>query len=60
MTTPQQHIFNDDAFAKMKPGARVINVARGGVIDDDALVRALDAGSVCAADATILHHHSCC
>ena len=41
-----QGIFNDDAFAKIKPGARIVNVARGGVIDDAALARALDGGKV--------------
>ena len=41
-----QGIFNDDAFAKMKRGARLVNVARGGVVDDASLVRALDAGIV--------------
>ncbi|KAI5010320.1 hypothetical protein ZWY2020_012457 [Hordeum vulgare] len=39
----------DEAFAKMKKGVRIINVARGGVIDEDALVRALDAGIVAQA-----------
>lgn len=39
-------ILNDETFAKMKKGVRIINVARGGVIDEEALVRALDAGIV--------------
>ncbi len=39
-------MFNDDAFSKMKKGARVVNVARGGVIDEAALARALDNGQV--------------
>jgi D-3-phosphoglycerate dehydrogenase / 2-oxoglutarate reductase len=39
-------IFNDESFAKMKTGVRIINVARGGVIDEDALVRALESGKV--------------
>ena len=33
----------------MKRGARVVNVARGGVIDDESLVRALDSGVVAQA-----------
>ncbi|CAI8601543.1 unnamed protein product [Vicia faba] len=37
------------AFAKMKKGVRIINVARGGVIDEDALVKALDSGIVAQA-----------
>ena len=41
-----QGIFNDEAFAKIKKGARIVNVARGGVIDDDALARAIDAKQV--------------
>ncbi|XP_062191729.1 D-3-phosphoglycerate dehydrogenase 1, chloroplastic-like [Phragmites australis] len=42
-------IFNEESFAKMKTGVRIINVARGGVIDEDALVRALDSGKVAQA-----------
>ncbi|KAI8110031.1 hypothetical protein M9435_001711 [Picochlorum sp. BPE23] len=49
LTPDTKGLFGDDAFAKMKKGARIINVARGGVIDDDALARALDAGIVAGA-----------
>lgn len=49
MTPETKGLFNDALFAKMKKGARVVNVARGGVIDDDALARALDAGIVAGA-----------
>jgi D-3-phosphoglycerate dehydrogenase len=38
-----------DAFAKMRAGVRVLNVARGGLIDDDALKEALDSGRVAGA-----------
>lgn len=49
LTPGTKKMFNDEAFAKMKRGAYIANVARGGVIDDDALARALDAGVVAAA-----------
>nr|VDD00124.1 unnamed protein product [Brassica oleracea] len=46
LTPATNKILNDETFAKMKKGVRIVNVARGGVIDEDALVRALDAGIV--------------
>lgn len=49
LTPATEKIFNDEAFAKMKKGARIVNVARGGVIDEDALLKALDAGIVAQA-----------
>jgi D-3-phosphoglycerate dehydrogenase len=39
----------DKIFGKCKKGVRIINVARGGVIDESAHVRALDAGIVAQA-----------
>lgn len=42
-------MLNDEAFAKMKKGVRIINVARGEVVDEAALARALDSGKVAAA-----------
>ncbi len=51
-----QGMFNDDAFSKIKKGARIINVARGGVIDDHALARALDAGQVAQVQLTLAAH----
>ncbi|KAK3143529.1 hypothetical protein QOZ80_4AG0301430 [Eleusine coracana subsp. coracana] len=49
LTPATNKMLNDETFAKMKKGVRIINVARGGVIDEDALVRALDAGIVAQA-----------
>lgn len=49
LTPGTKNMLNDEAFAKMKRGARVVNVARGGVIDEAALARALDSGVVAAA-----------
>ncbi len=48
--TPETEGFlNDEAFAKMRDGVRVLNVARGGLIDEAALERALDSGKVAGA-----------
>ncbi len=45
--TPETEGFlNAEAFAKMRDGARVLNVARGGLIDEAALKEALDSGKL--------------
>ncbi|CAA2965942.1 D-3-phosphoglycerate dehydrogenase 2, chloroplastic [Olea europaea subsp. europaea] len=49
LTPSTNRVFNDETFSKMKKDVRIINVARGGVIDEDALVRALDNGTVAQA-----------
>ncbi|PNX78419.1 D-3-phosphoglycerate dehydrogenase chloroplastic-like [Trifolium pratense] len=49
LTPTTNKVFNENTFAKMKKGVRIINVARGGVIDEDALVKALDSGIVAQA-----------
>lgn len=49
LTPSTSKIFNDQCFATMKKGVRIINVARGGVIDEDALLRALLSGIVAQA-----------
>ena len=36
-------------LAKMKPTARILNVARGGIIDETALVSALEVGTIAGA-----------
>ena len=38
--------LNDEAFAKMRDGVRIINVARGELVDHEALQRALESGKV--------------
>lgn len=48
--TPETEGFIDaGAFARMRDGVRVLNVARGGLIDEDALKDALDSGKVAGA-----------
>jgi len=42
----KEYVIDAAAFAKMKKGAGIINAARGGVIDEVALVEALDSGQL--------------
>ncbi|KAI8016427.1 hypothetical protein LOK49_LG05G03397 [Camellia lanceoleosa] len=49
LTPTTSKILNDECFSKMKKGVRIVNVARGGVIDEEALVRALSSGIVAQA-----------
>ena len=44
-----QPILGDAEFQKMKDGAIVVNVARGGVVDESALLAALESGKIRAA-----------
>lgn len=44
-----RHMINKDAFAMMKDNVRIINCARGGVIDEDALYDAIVSGKVAGA-----------
>ncbi|XVF64123.1 hypothetical protein PTKIN_Ptkin09bG0142100 [Pterospermum kingtungense] len=49
LTPATSKMFNDEAFSRVKRGVRIVNVARGGVIDEEALLRALDSGVVAQA-----------
>ena len=46
LTPDTAKLFNAKSFAKVKRGVRIINVARGGVIDEDDLLEALESGVV--------------
>jgi len=49
LTRETHHLLDAAAFAAMKPTASVINIARGELIDQDALFEALQAGTIASA-----------
>ncbi len=49
LTPETRHYLSDAEFAAMKPTAYVTNVTRGGTIDQEALVRALQSGQIAGA-----------
>jgi len=49
LTRDTRKMINDEALGKMKRTAWLINCARGPIVDTEALVRALDAGSIAGA-----------
>ena len=46
LTPSSRHMLDARTLAQAKPGVRIVNVARGPLIDEPALVQALDAGRV--------------
>lgn len=49
LTNETRNLISKPQFAKMKKGVRIINCARGGIIDEEALLEAIDAGIVAGA-----------
>lgn len=49
LTPDSKAMLNAEAFGKMKDGVRIVCAARGGVIDEEALLAALESGKVAAA-----------
>ncbi|MEM9975008.1 MAG: phosphoglycerate dehydrogenase, partial [Pseudomonadota bacterium] len=49
LTDKTRNILSADAIAKLKPGVRIVNCARGGLVDEAALAEALKSGHVAGA-----------
>jgi len=46
LTDQNRHQFGDACFSSMKDGVLIVDAARGGIIDEEALLRALESGKV--------------
>ena len=55
MLPENYHLINDKVFAQMKDGAILVNTSRGDVIDESALLAALDSGKLAAFGADVVH-----
>ncbi|ABI75670.1 D-isomer specific 2-hydroxyacid dehydrogenase family protein [Hyphomonas neptunium ATCC 15444] len=58
LTPETRHMFNAAAFGRMKPSAVLINSARGGLVDDTALLAALESGQILGAGLDVYESES--
>lgn len=54
LNAQSEDMFNEDTFKKMKDGAYFINTARGGIVDEVALLNALENGKLAGAAVDVL------
>lgn len=54
LTPETKEIFNESAFKKMKPSAIFVNTSRGGVVDQDALIKALQEKTIWGAGLDVM------
>lgn len=46
LTPSTKHLINASSIEKMKQGVRIVNVSRGGIIEEKALIQALESGKI--------------
>ena len=56
LTAETRHMISDKEFALMKPTAFIINTARGAIVDEKALVRALKSKKIAGAGLDVFEH----
>jgi D-3-phosphoglycerate dehydrogenase len=56
LTATTKKLIGSKELAKLKPTARIINCARGGVIDEEALLKAIKAGKMAGAAFDVFDH----
>ena len=55
LTAETRHLMNGARFAAMKPGAILINVTRGELVEQEALIAALESGRLGGAGLDVVH-----
>ncbi|MEJ7329179.1 NAD(P)-dependent oxidoreductase, partial [Staphylococcus epidermidis] len=56
LTPKTKGIVGENFFNLAKPNLQIINVARGGIIDEDALIKALDQSQISRAAIDVFEH----